>query len=141
MSKNTQNIARKEIKNILIVPGAKFKGIMPESRLDVLFMDYIETRPYSRKASKWSQEVNPTPSEWNVTHKGGAKRSRRFENYYTAQIMYPSLFVKGTALGESGVRQVGNTLIISGQNPMDVTKAFITGEIPTKNGKKYIGIK
>jgi hypothetical protein len=94
---------------------------------------------YDSNKSKWSKEVNPTPMEWNVTHKAKGKRdSRRLGNYYEIMEQYPSLFEAHTALAAGGVRQIGSTLVISGQNPMDVMRAYLTGEIPTKMGQKYI---
>jgi hypothetical protein len=124
------------IKNILVVPKATYKNIMPEDKLDVVFMDYKASEVYDANKSKWSKEVNPSPSEWNVTHRAKGKRdSRRLGNYYEIMEQYPSLFEAHTALAAGGVRQIGSTLVISGQNPMDVTRAYLTGEIPTKNGQ------
>lgn len=129
---------KNQIKRVLVVPAAKYKQSMPADKLDVLFMDYDGSYEYNSKNSKWDK-IKPTPTEWNVTHKArGSRIERRIANYYDVQNQYPHLFNKGTALRQSGVTQVGSTLVISGQTPLDVIEAYLTGEIPTKNGTKFI---
>jgi hypothetical protein len=59
-------------------------------------------------------------------------------NYFEVANQYPALFEQFTALRQSGVTLVGNTLVISGQSPADVIQFYLTGEIPTKNGQKFI---
>ncbi len=128
----------KKIKQILVVPHSKYKKQMPNEKLDVLFMDYETTEVYNPNTSQWVASIKPSPSEWNVTHFAKGKRTnRRIANYYEVREQYPSLFTNNATVA-GGVSQVGNTLVLSGQTPLDVINAYLTGEIPTKNGKKYV---
>jgi hypothetical protein len=131
-------MANKSIRNILVVPKATYRKSIPADMLNVVFMDYDKSIAYSPKNSKWSKGKQ-APSEWNVTHKAkGNRASRRMMNMFDALNQYPSLFEAHTALGAGGVRQIGNTLVLSGQTPNDVIDAYLTGEIPTKMGRNYI---
>ena len=127
-----------KIRNILVVPKATFKQSMPSDRLDVVFAPYKGSFEFNRKTSKWNQTVKPA-DEWNVTHKAsGTRTDRRLVNYFEAAKQYPALFEQFTALRQSGVTLVGSTLVISGQSPADVIQFYLTGEIPTKNGQKFM---
>jgi hypothetical protein len=58
-------------------------------------------------------------------------------NYYELKEQQPNLFNK-SALVAGGVSLVGNTLVLSGNDATDIIRAYVEGEIPTKNGRKYI---
>lgn len=127
------------IQQILVVPANKYKAIMPADELKVVLMEYETSIKYDSNTSQWVSSVIPTPSEWNVTHIAKGKRSnRKLINYYELKKQQPNLFDSNRALVAGGVALVGNTLVLSGQTPSDVINAYITGEIPTKNGRKYI---
>ena len=103
---------------------------IPRESYDQYWNDYKNTAVLRSKTLNTLLEL---------LHKAkGSRNSRRLGNYYETMEQYPNLFQMHTALGAGGVRQVGSTLVISGQNPMDVMRAYLTGEIPTKMGQKYI---
>lgn len=126
------------IQQILVVPAAKYKTIMPADELKVVLMDYETSIKYNPNTCKWHASVKPSPSEWNFTHIAKGKRSnRKLINYYELKEQHPNLFNK-SALVAGGVSLIGTTLVLSGHEATDIIKAYVEGEIPTKNGKKYI---
>jgi hypothetical protein len=126
------------IQQILVVPAKKYKTIMPADELKVVLMEYETSIKYNPNTSKWHASVKPLPSEWNVTHIAKGKRSnRKLINYYELKEQQPNLFNK-SALVAGGVSLVGNTLVLSGNDATDIIRAYVEGEIPTKNGRKYI---
>jgi hypothetical protein len=128
-----------KIEQILVVPATKYKAIMPADELKVVLMEYETSIKYNPNTSQWVSSVIPTPSEWNVTHLAKGKRSnRKLVNYYELKKQQPNLFDSNRALVAGGVSLVGTTLVLSGQTPADIINSYITGEIPTKNGRKYI---
>jgi hypothetical protein len=129
-----------KIRNILVVTHSKHEKTYPTDKRDVVFAPYEGTYEYNPKTSKWEATVKPKDKKWVALHKAAGNRSdRRLANHYDMKQKYPQLFVKGKALAEGGVRLVGQTLVISGQDPQDIHTFYQTGEIPTKNcPKKYI---